>query len=328
MENPVISFIVPVYNVEPYLERCVASLTAQTYHNLEVVLIDDGSPDRSGAICDALAARDSRIRVVHKQHQGLSVARNTGIQEASGDYICFIDSDDFVAPNMLEVLYQLIQKYSADISICGICDCYGSLQLPQSRVIREFAGTGIDALRDTLKGQDLPGSMCTKLIRSDLCKNLQFRPGKTYEDAFMTPNLLLQADRVAATTQCLYYYWHRPRSITTTPFSSKNMDVIEAYQYTLAEVRKKCPEIQDAALFRVYWAHFVVLDKMLVVPGYQKIPEYTAIVSYLRKNWLQILKCPYFQASRRFSSIMLRINVKLYRILSIANNKRLENNHS
>ena len=328
MENPVISIIVPVYNVEQYLERCVRSLTAQTYQNLEILLIDDGSPDRSGALCDELAAQDSRIRVIHKQNQGLSVARNTGIQEASGDYICFIDSDDFAAPTMLEVLYRLIQKYSADLSVCGICDCYDSFQVPQSHVIREFSETGTEALRDTLKGRDLPGSMCTKLIRADLCKTLRFRPGKTYEDAFITPDLLLQAHRAAATTQSLYYYWHRPSSITTAPFSPKNMDAIEAYEYTLKEVRKKCPEILDAALFRVYWAHFVVLDKMLAAPGYQKIPEYAAVVSYLRRNWLQILKCPYFQTSRRFSSIMLRIHVRLYRILSIANNKRLENNHT
>ena len=321
MEKPVISVIVPVYNVENYLERCVNSLLAQTFASFEILLVDDGSKDRSGRLCDELAGRDDRIRVIHKENGGLSDARNAGIDAAEGEYLCFIDSDDYIEPEMLQVLHRLIAENQADISVCGICDCYESGRYPQSTQIRELVFTGTEALKATLEGKELPGSVCTKLIRRDLLANHRFATGKTYEDAFITPELLLNAKLVAATTQSLYNYWHRDDSITTRPFSQKNMDAVDAYAYTLEVIGQRCPELTDVAMFRLFWAYFVVLDKMLVTEHYQQLPQYKQVVAFLQKNWMNIVKCGYFQKSRRLAAVALKLHVQLYRLLVMCHNK-------
>lgn len=323
MNNPEVSIIVPVYNVEKYLLRCIDSILAQTFENIEILLVDDGSTDSSGAMCDEYAQKDSRIRVIHKKNGGLSDARNAGIDSAAGDYLCFIDSDDFVAPNMIQVLYDLIKKNDADVSVCGICDCYETGEFAQSSDSREIVCSGIEALRLTLEGEKLPGSVCSKLIHRSLCQTHRFVKGKTYEDAFFTPELFIQAKKVAATTQSLYHYWHRAGSITTLPFSPKNMDVIEAYEHTLAQVKKNCPQLCDVAMFRLYWAHFVVLDKILVTENYKTLPQYQQVLSFLKKNWLSIVKCPCFQRSRRIAAITLKLNVRLYRKLVFMRNKEI-----
>ena len=123
MNKPLISVIVPVYKVEKYLERCVKSICAQTYQNLEIVLVDDGSPDQCGEMCDMFAKQDSRIRVVHKENGGLSDARNAGLDVMTGDYVGFVDSDDWIEPDMYQVLYERLIKEKAEISCCGMKRC-------------------------------------------------------------------------------------------------------------------------------------------------------------------------------------------------------------
>ena len=131
MPTPKISVIVPVYKVEKYLNKCVDSIVNQTFTDIEIILVDDGSPDNSGKMCDDWSQKDRRIRVIHKENGGLSDARNRGIQESSGEYIIFIDSDDFIEPKMLEVLYNLATDHDADVAISGLCDCYKSGKFPR-----------------------------------------------------------------------------------------------------------------------------------------------------------------------------------------------------
>lgn len=315
--NATISVIVPVYNVEKYLNRCVDSILMQTYRNMEIILVDDGATDSSGVICDEYAQKDSRIRVIHKENGGLSDARNAGIEAAKGQYFCFIDSDDYIDPEMLEVLYHLITDNEADISVCGIRDCFDSGKCFQSSENKQFVILGKEALRYILEGKYLYGSICNKLICRELCQDHRFVKGKTYEDAFFIPELFLRAKKVAATTKSYYNYWHRSDSITTKPFSQKNMDVVEAYEYTYQVVQRCCPELIDVAMFRLYWAHFVVLDKMLVAENYKELPQFKPVWRFLKKNWAKIIRCKYFQSTRRVASIALRIHLKLYRALAI-----------
>ena len=324
MAAPEISVIVPVYNVEKYLQRCVDSLLRQTFHNCEILLVDDGATDSSGAMCDGYAARDSRVRVIHKPNGGLSDARNAGLEVAQGKYVCFIDSDDYVEPDMLEVLYRLVTEHDADLSICGISDSYEKGSYPQCPEEIEFVCTGREAQGITLEGKKLPGSVCTKLIRRELIGDHRFLKGKTYEDAFFTPELLLRAKTVAATTRSLYYYWHRDDSITTRPFSAKNMDIVEAYAYTLDQVRQRCPEHEELAMFRLCWANFVVLDKMLVTENYRKLPQYPQVLKFLKNHWLTVLRSPHFRKGRRLAALALKLHVGLYRMLAVANAKKLE----
>lgn len=322
MSNPQISVIIPVYNVEKYLERCVKSVTQQTFTDLEIILVNDGSTDGSKAICDELAKEDTRIRVIHKENGGLSDARNTGIEAARGNYIGFVDSDDFIETNCFDVLYHLINKSNADIAAGSIYNCYETHKTPQYDKLLTFSCNPEEALKKMLAGKLITGSACCKLIRRELVKNRYFIVGKTYEDALYLPGLILDAKNIIVTTEPLYNYWHRSNSITTLPFSSTCMDIIEAYESTLEIVKKNCPGLIDVALFRLYWAYFIVLDRMIVTKNYSSIAEYKQVVKFLKKNWLKILCCSYFQKTRRIAAVILKINISLYRYFSLLLSKR------
>ena len=324
MSSPKISVVVPVYNVEKYLEKCVESILSQTFSDFELILVDDGSTDSSGKICDQFAQKDSRIRVIHKENGGISSARNTCVQSAECEYISFIDSDDFVESNYLACLYDLVVKNDCDIAVGSIYNCYGDKRIPQCVKRESLVCDGKTALKYALEGVYVPGSLCSKLIRRDLMVNRDFIIGKTYEDAFYMPELLLSAEKIAITTEPLYNYWHRVNSITTEAFSDKCLHVIEAYQNTYKIVSQKCSEHIDVALFRLYWANFVVLDRMLQNDDYRNIPQYKTVLRYLKKNWFRIFRCPYFQKSRRISVLALKINVRLYRFLTVLKSRRDE----
>lgn len=322
MSNPQISVIIPVYNVEKYLERCVKSVTEQTFTDLEIILVDDGSTDGSGAMCDKLAKEDSRIRVIHKENGGQSDARNLALDNATGELICFVDSDDYIEPNHMAELYGLIGQYDADIAVGGIYNCYETYRTPQCKVQKEFCCKGEKALEKMLEGIEISGSPCCKLIRKKLVENRYFMVGKTYEDAFYLPELLLSADKIAVTTKPLYNYWHRSNSTTTEPFNNRAMDIIDAYQYTKEVIINKQLDLLEVASFRLYWAHFVVLDRILLLEDYRSVPQYKKVLSFLKNNWLNIVKCGYFQKSRRIAAIALKINVRLYRFISMLKSRK------
>ena len=316
MANPKISVIVPIYNVSEYLERCVESIMTQSFRDIEIILVNDGSTDNSGEICDSLSTIDNRIRVIHKQNGGLSDARNVGCKAATGDFVAFIDSDDFIDSEMLSKLYSLVVEHNAQVAVCGICDCYKDRKVPQCKDQVSFVTDGVNALKITLEGNLMPGSVCSKLIRADIAKKLSFRVGKTYEDAFYTPDLFLSVSTVAVTTECLYNYWHRSDSITTRPFSNKAMHVIEAYEYTFECIRDKYPKLIDVAQFRIYWGYFVVLDRILATENYKLLPEFEKVVGYLKQNWFGIIRTGYFTTARRISAVALKISLSLYLKLS------------
>lgn len=318
-----ISVVVPVYNVEKYLEKCVESIKTQVYDNLEILLVDDGSTDSSGELCDKYAKDDSRIKVIHKENGGLSDARNAGIEAATGKYICFIDSDDYIEPEMMSVLYELAEKNNAEVACCGICDCYSDKRIPQSAVEEEFVCDGIEGLHRILEGKSIAGSICNKLILRDIIGDHRFLKGRIYEDAFFTPELMLSAKTVAATTKSLYNYWHRDGSITTKAFQKKNLDIIKAYEYTMDIVKERCPQLIPVAEFRVQWANFIVLDKLMETPDFRSSEYYKDVVTFLKRNWVKIIRSDYFTRNRRISAFALKMNVEFYKFLSIKSNKRV-----
>ncbi len=319
-----ISVIVPVYKVEKYLPRCVDSILAQTYKDLEIILVDDGSPDNCGEICDEYALKDSRIKVIHKQNGGQSDARNVGIEAATGEYISFVDSDDFIEPEMLMTMYRLQQEQNSDVVCGGIRDiCKGKefLACSENKIIN---CTGEQALKYILEGKYCAGSVCSKMIRKEILNEKRFLVGKIYEDAFLLPQLMLSAHRVTITTQPVYNYWHRTGSTTTAPFEKKHMDIVEAYEENYDFVMNNCPDLEEVARFRLCWANFVVLDRLLQVSDYNKYPEYQQVVRFLKENACFVMRCHYFQKTRRIAAVALKIHVGLYRILSRMQNKRTE----
>lgn len=208
-----ISIIVPVYNVEEYLEKCVESIINQTYKNIEIILVDDGATDNSGKICDELGKRDNRIKVIHKVNGGLSDARNAGLKIAKGEYIGFVDSDDYIAEDMFETLYNLNKKYNSEISIVSFYEIYKGkvIGVRDSKNLEEL--TKIEAIRELLIDTNIQSYAWNKLFKKELFEGLEFPTNKNFEDIATTLLLFEKANKVVLLEDPKYYYVRRDNSI-------------------------------------------------------------------------------------------------------------------
>lgn len=249
-----ISIIVPIYNVGRYLERCLKSILQQTYTCFEVILIDDGSTDESGDICDDYQTKDSRIRVIHKENKGVSDTRNVGLQNVTGDYICFVDPDDVVAPNFLEELYRLCTDNDADVSMVRY------KTFTDNVTFKEATEKNIEILsaRDVLWrqfGADYVNYIVlwNKMYKASLFENIVFPDVRQSEDEAVLYRIFYKAEKVVVSHEVLYGYFMRLSSLTKAPFSEKKLDfllvakeridffaekketaLMEAYQYVYA----------------------------------------------------------------------------------------------
>lgn len=251
MEYPLISVIVPVYKVESYLTRCVQSLQAQTYPNLEIYLVDDGSPDRCGAMCEEFAAADPRIHVIHKENGGLSSARNAGIDVAQGEYLGFVDSDDWVEPDFYEQLYAAAAKFDAPMAYCGRLD-EESETLAQTVGLcpeREEAVTGEEFVRRVFCWENVDSAAWDKLYRRELFREIRYPLGVIGEDVPTTYRLALLGGRVAACPKPLYHYYHRPDSITTSLISQRDFRYVENVMGVERDIRQNWPQLEEPALY-------------------------------------------------------------------------------
>lgn len=224
--KPLISIIVPVYNVETYLAKCVDSILAQTYTNLEIFLVNDGSFDCCGKLCDEYAKEDKRIKVIHKKNGGLSDARNVAIDVATGEFITFIDSDDYVTDDYIMTLYSLIEKYECKVSI-ALYNTFveGSKPKVVNRVYREDCQTNIKAIEEMFYQEKYDTASWAKLYHSSLfATGIRYPKGIVYEDLATTYLLIFQSDKVAFCNRRIYNYLLRRDSIEGSSFSSKKMD--------------------------------------------------------------------------------------------------------
>lgn len=309
-----ISIIVPIYNVEQYLRKCVDSILAQTFTDFEVILVDDGSPDNSGAICDEYAKLDSRVRVIHKENGGLSDARNAGIEIAKGKYLGFVDSDDFIDKDMYEILYNAFSVEDVDMAIVGYYDEYGDCILNIDKDIESF--TVIDstqAIEEILKGRKLTANVWNKLYKKELFQHIRFPKDVIAEDAFVIIELLLLVNKVGVATKLKYHYIHRKESITSAKFSVKDIDTITAWEYNYNLIKKNIPILVSDAHARVIWANFFVIDKLALV---KRTPEedryYKEIKLTLNKNFFKIIKSKNFTFNRKISFFTLLFSNRLY----------------
>lgn len=206
------SVIVPVYRVEAHLRACLDSVVGQTYRDLEIILVDDGSPDGCGAICDEYAARDSRVTVIHQENRGLSAARNTGLRRATGSFISFIDPDDWVDPDFHERLVRCASDTGADIVAVGFDHVYRDGQERWGTYIGEASFDGVGALRALGEGS-INHAVWNKLYRAELFRDLAFREGKTFEDVLITWQLFLRSHRIVCIDAYLYHQRARASSI-------------------------------------------------------------------------------------------------------------------
>lgn len=261
MNEELVSVVVPVYNVEAYLPRCLERLIRQTYQNLEILLVDDGSQDSSGEICEQYAAKDSRILVFHKENGGLADARNYGLKQISGQYVTFVDSDDYVAEDYVAYLYDLLKQEQAEVSVCQYRE---TSQADQSAFGSDTSTVmdGKTAVKNMFYQRGLTTSACAKLYKTSLFQQIQFPPGRLYEDVNTIYQVLLRADRVVCSEKVEYFYFMRPKSIVHSGFQIKKMDYIFNMQEVLEDIRTHTPELLSAAISRFLWANLHILVQM------------------------------------------------------------------
>ena len=244
-EKALISVIIPVYKVEKYVERCIQSVINQTYENLQIILVDDGSPDNCGKICDEYAKKDHRIEVIHKSNGGLSDARNAGIEVAKGEYVGFVDSDDYIEADMYEVLYNLLKQYNADVSICNF------YTVSQGKISIKNADNGIneynriEILKEILLDRNIQSYAWNKLYKKELFDEIKYPIGKKYEDIGTTFFLLEKCNKVVVTGKSEYYYINRQDSIVNNVTETTITDYIELIMQRYDYIEENIKELSS-----------------------------------------------------------------------------------
>ena len=226
-----VSVIVPVYNVESYVAKCIESIINQTFKDLEIILIDDGSTDSSGSICDSFAEKDKRIKVIHKENGGLSSARNAGLDIAVGEYIVFVDSDDYINLKMVETLYLAIIDNKADLSICNyihVNELGEEIGISELRLTKRQIISSEWMLERISRGWTFGAIAWNKMYSSKVFKKLRYPLGRINEDEFISHRVMAQAEKAVIIPDVLYYYLLRQGSITKTGFKLKNLDSVYA----------------------------------------------------------------------------------------------------
>ena len=264
MNEPLISVIIPVYNTKKYLQKCFRSIKNQSYKNLEIIIVNDGSSDNSSTLCEKFKNQDKRVKVINQKNQGLSAARNAGLKICKGDFITFVDSDDAVEDDFIEYLFRLAQKENSDIAICA------HKEIKNEKIVCDF-GKGFsektynqeECLKNMLNEQGFMVSAWGKLYRKELFKNIYFPVGKLHEDLGTTYKLILKANKIIYGPKSKYLYYQHPNSIISSGLNEKKLDIITQTDEMCKEILKKYPNLVDVAIARQVHARFSVLRLMV-----------------------------------------------------------------
>lgn len=285
--NPKISVVLPVYKVEKYLNRSVQAVCNQTYENLEIILVDDGSPDNCPIICDEWREKDKRIVVIHKENGGLSDARNVGTLHATGEYITFVDPDDNVTSTYVEYLYELIKKYNTKMALCTHTVCFEN---GKKLVYGDESDECLDAekcLERMLYHDVIDTSAWAKLYETRMAKNILYPKGKLFEDIGTTYRFFIESGRIACGYKSQYFYMIRKNSIVSGDFNPHKLDMLEMTDQMADKVIRRYPNLRNAVVRRQVYARFSTLNQMLDVNGYHK--ERKAIIRFIKQYKKAIL---------------------------------------
>ena len=317
-QDILVSVIVPVYNVEEYLGRCVDSILAQTYTNLEVILVDDGAKDSSGRICDEFAQRDARVRVIHKENGGLSSARNAGIDVAQGAYLEFVDSDDWLEPDAVESLLAAAQEHQVELVVGGRWDVSAKTGekkkglCPQSQEVL----SGEELVSRIFRWDNCDSSACDKLFARRLFREVRFPYGVICEDVPIMYRIVLDAGRVALMDKPIYNYFHRSGSITYTGISEKTFHFSQHTAVILPWIRANHPKLEtEARYLRVRSLAYAVQSVDLASAQDRKTFREHAreCRKHLRGHIGFFLTCPLFGRKEKITDLLLALNG--YRLL-------------
>lgn len=318
MSKPLISVIVPVYNVEKYLGKCVDSILAQTYENLEIILVEDGTGDGCGAICDAYAAQDPRVRVIHKENGGLSSARNAGMDIARGEYFGFVDSDDWIEPETYETLLNLAEKYDADLvsgSRYDVAEPTGERTLGLHHE-KEECISAMEMLGRVFVWDGCDSAAWDKLYRRHLFADIRYPLGMYSEDIAIFYKLMEKANRVALCPKPLYNYLHRENSITTAKLSEKTFHYPNHTEVIYPYICANHPQLKNQARFlRVRGIAYAMMS--IDLAGEEAWKQYDAYYRRQRKEMCGhipfLLTSPYHGKKERLIHLLLALG--LYRPL-------------
>ena len=309
-----ISVVVPVYKVEKYLDKCVQSILAQTYKDFELILVDDGSPDDCPRLCNEYAEKDNRVRVIHKKNGGLSDARNAGVSVAKGEYITFIDSDDYIAIDYLSTLLSLKDKYSSDISVVGMCLFKEGNNPIIRKDYKEFCYSNEVALEKMFYQDTLDTSSCGMLLPLEIVKENPFPVGKYHEDEFTTYKYYAVAKKIAVTTANKYFYMQRKGSIMHSN-EKAYLDELDASDNLVNFCREEYPHLVPAAESK----KFSNYCQVLLANKYIKKEDCNLqhkILIYIEEKKFQIIRDKNTRIKNKIAAlIMILGNVTLFRYI-------------
>lgn len=302
-----ISVIVPVYNVENYLPHCIDSILEQSYKDFEIILVDDGSSDGSADICDRYAHIYDNIRVIHKKNGGLSSARNAGIEAANGEYVIYIDSDDYIDRDSFKDMIRLADRYHTKVVLGEIQAFYENEDIVMNQEeITEYCISGMDALKEMLYGTLHGASVCGMLIDTELARRFLFPEGKYHEDDYISFNYYIESDRIAVTTKVLYYYLQRRDSIMHRSYGQTYIDEMDAADALEKECAKYGEDIRLAANAKKFYNYRQVLYDN---PDLINIDSdtYARVEAYMKSISNDIIKNPRMGMRNRIRAVLIKL---------------------
>ncbi|WP_100012065.1 glycosyltransferase family 2 protein [Lentibacillus sediminis] len=318
--KPVISVIVPVYNIESYLPKCVDSILAQTFTDFEVILVNDGATDQSGEICDFYAMHDQRVKVIHQPNGGLSAARNKGISQSRGKYLSFVDGDDRIDKHMFEKLIEKCLLTECDIAVCAVgreIDGEETFQQPKMESIIELDNT--EGMRELFKGQLYRFAACSKLYKKECFERISYPENKIHEDLATTYKVMACARKVTFINYVGYVYVKREGSILNQSYNEKRLDSFPAWKEIIKFMDQNYPELSNEYLACFgYWAidhmffiHYQIDDKQIK----QEYLKY--IRKYIQNNYKSLIRLKELNLKSKYLLSILALNPRLF----VVNNK-------
>jgi len=297
-----ISIVVPIYNVQQYLSKCIESIFAQSFRDIETILVDDGSTDECPQICDDFARRDCRIRVIHKKNGGLSDARNAGMKVAHGEWTYFLDSDDWIHPEALQTLFGFAKKNDCDVVQGGLYYAYEDHLLyrqPSKKELKQSVLANDDAMRSLITNDRVKNFAWGKLYKTDLIRDIEFPVGKYFEDSFWQHLVIHRVKKYGIVDTPLYYYRQRENGISGN-FSERNLDLLKGYEERISFIKRNYPELEKEIMlaYRKVLISVCKIGKNLGMQSYRdyenyafekyNFPQITCAKEFLKKNIVRI----------------------------------------
>lgn len=321
---PKVSVIVPAFNLEKYISKCIESLISQTFKDIEIIIVNDGSTDKTQEICEYYTKIDKRIRILNQKNSGVSVARNSGLDLASGDFITFVDGDDFIENDTIEFLLTNLEKYDVDVSTCGFQESH----IDENGKIHSFKkknnGFGIISSEEALKESFVNGKISLfvngKLYKKEIFDNIRFPINMIYEDAAVIPLIMVKINKIYYDDNIKYYYIRHPKSITNLKFSKQDLDMIRVNKKNFDMVKEKYDYAMDQVEFRYLWSYLCIIDR--IAASNAKFDDFCQLKNFVKKNKFKIFSNKYFTLKRKVLTLIMLINFGLYKKIIIYFHKK------